>query len=95
VFWAPVEFLVSEYYQDDLYTEDEQRKKIGLYTDALPDLSLTAALDWAPETGTGGFPNVPRCGPDKLRGNARAGVVARVEFFRPIILTARPAERPH
>ena len=66
-----MEFLVSEYYQDDLYTEDEQRKKIGLYTDALPDISFTAALDWAAgqgiaavEIATGGISNVPHCAPD-------------------------------
>ena len=40
--------------------------KIGLFTDGLPDLSFTAALDWVVEQGieaveiaTGGFPRLP------------------------------------
>ena len=30
---------------------EEQRMKIGLYTDGLPDLSSTTALDWAAGQG--------------------------------------------
>ena len=53
--------------------------KIGLYTNGLPDLSFTAALDWAAgqgiaavEIATGGFSNVPHCDPDRLMSDERA-----------------------
>jgi sugar phosphate isomerase/epimerase len=53
--------------------------KIGLYSDSLPDLSFTEALDWAAgqgieavEIGTGGFSNVPHCDPDELMNDEDA-----------------------
>lgn len=53
--------------------------KIGLFTDGLPDLSFTAALDWVVEEGveaveiaTGGFSKANHCDADLLLSDAGA-----------------------
>ena len=53
--------------------------KIGLFTDGLPDLSFTAALDWVVEQGieaveiaTGGFSKASHCDADLLLADAGA-----------------------
>ena len=69
-------------------TIQEDIMKIGLYTDGLPDLSFTEALDWiaaqgvkAVEIATGGFSNAPHCEPDQLLNdeNARTAFNAAIE----------------
>ena len=53
--------------------------KIGLFTDGLPDLSFTDALDWVVEQGieaveiaTGGFSKATHCDADRLLSDAGA-----------------------
>ena len=53
--------------------------KIGLFTDGIPDLSFTAALDWVVEQGieaveiaTGGFSKATHCDAGRLLSDAGA-----------------------
>ena len=81
--------------------------KIGLFTDGLPDLSFTAALDWVVEQGieaveiaTGGFSKASHCDADLLLSDAgarsafKAAVDSRNLVFSALNCNGNPVD-PH